>query len=115
MKKTFPQKTMIQLAYSSGEVTIHGKYNERTDTFEDDVVLDVVYNEQCDTNRWNSVHDLVFVDKSTGIGYHVQYEQGLTESQLLSPFYYDKEGVECDEVKVWEEQVTYTEIKWELK
>lgn len=106
---------MKRLAASYGPVTVYGEYNDKLDEFEKDIELHVVHNEQYDTNRWNSIHDLVFIDTSTGIGYHVQYEEGLTESQMLTPFYYDKEGVECQEVEIWEEEVTYTEVKWKSK
>lgn len=114
--KVFPQKVMERLAYTTyGEVTINGAWNEEKEDFEPDLVLEVLHNEQCDTTRWNSVHDLVFVDKATGEAYHTRYEQGLTESQMLEPFYYDRDGVECDIVRVWKEEVTYTETKWERK
>lgn len=110
--KWFSQDTMTQLAHSFGNVTIHGQWNETRGEFDPSVVLEVLHNEQCNTTRWNSVHDLVFIDKETGEGYHTQYEQGLTESQMLTPFFYDKEGVDCEIVDVWEEQVHTTVIKW---
>jgi|AGFT01.1.fsa_nt_gi hypothetical protein len=111
--KRFPQDVMERLAHSYGKVTFYGqKWNESMGAFDDDLVLEVLHNEQVDTTRWNSVHDLVFIDTETGEGYHTRYEQGLTESQMLTPFYYDKEGVDCDIVDVWEEQVTTTVIKW---
>lgn len=110
--KRFPQDIMKQMAYGCSTVTIHGEWNEARGEFKESVFLEVLHNEQCDTTRWNSVHDLVFVDTESGEAYHTQYEQGLTESQMLEPFYYDPEGVDCDIVDVWEEQVTTTVIKW---
>ena len=109
----FSQKIMKELAYSYGTVTVYGAWDEKTEEFGPDTILEVIHNEQCDTTRWNSVHDLVFVDKATGVTYHTRYEKGLTESQMLEPFYYDNEGVECDIVKTWEEQVTV--LRWKQK
>lgn len=111
--KLFSQDTMQRLAYSYGTVKVQGDWNEKTGEFETDTVLEVIHNEQCDSTRWNSVHDLVFIDKETGVTYHTQYEQGLTESQMLEPFYYDRDGVECDIVETWEEQVTV--LRWKEK
>lgn len=110
--KWFSQDTMKQLADGYGTVTIHGEWNETRGEFGESVVLEVLHNEECNTSRWNTIHDLVFVDTKTGEAYHTQYEQGKTESQMFYPFDYDKEGVECQIVDVWEEQVTTTVIKW---
>lgn len=110
--KIFPQSLMKDLSYGYGTTKVMGDYNEKTDSFAPDIEYEVLHNEQCNTTRWNSVHNLVFLDKSTGKTYHTQYEIGLTESQYLSAFDYDKEGVECTEVQTWEEQVTYTVLKW---
>lgn len=110
--KRFPQDIMKQMAYGCSTATIHGQWNETRGEFDESVVLEVLHNEQCGTTRWNSVHDLVFLDTESGEAYHTQYEQGLTESQMLEPFHYDPDGVDCDIVDVWEEQVTTTVIKW---
>ncbi|AZU98129.1 hypothetical protein SEPL_240 [Salmonella phage SE_PL] len=110
--KRFPQDIMKQMAYGCSTVTMFGEYNDKMGCFDDDVELEVLHNEECNTTRWNSVHDLVFVDKQTGEAYHTQYEKGLTESQMLEPFDYDKDGVDCDIVDVWEEEVTYKVIRW---
>lgn len=110
--KWFSQDTMKQLAYGYGKVTIHGQWNDTRGEFDESIELEVLHNEECNSSRWNTIHDLVFVDTQTGEAYHTQYEQGKTESQMLDPFDYDKEGVDCQIVDVWEEQVTTTVIKW---
>lgn len=92
-------------------MTLHGEWDEKLDDILPDRVFTVVVNEEVDKGRWNSIHDLVFVDNSTQKHYYVRYEKGLTESQYYEPFDNERE-VECTEVIVTEKQVTYTEYTW---
>lgn len=111
--KSFPKELMRNLAETySGEVKYMGEWNERIGTFAEDELYEVIVNEHYDDSRWNSVHNLVFLEKSSGKYYHTRYERGLTESQMCNPF--DGEvTVECDEVTISThiEQITVTTWK----
>lgn len=111
---TLPKNTMKQLANSWGKTKVLGNWNEKLGDFEPDIEYEIIINEEIDTGRWNSIHDLVFLDTSTGKYYHTRYEQGLTESQMYSPFDYD-DYVECDEVTITQKPVTTIETTWKYK
>lgn len=91
--------------------TLSGDWNAVLNSFAPDITFTVLVNDHNSDGRWNSRHDLVFVDNSTGTKYHTQYERGLTESVLYRPFEFDTE-VQCNEVEIHEEIQTITVLKW---
>lgn len=117
IEKKFAHSLMVRLAdsFEGSVIKELGDWNEKTEKFAPDIEYEVIVNAWYDDKRWNSVHDLVFLDKSTGKYYHTRYEKGLTESQYLNPFDYDKEGVMCDEVTITQTERTIIETTWEYK
>lgn len=58
--------------------------------------MELIENEIIDTTRWSIVHRIVF--KVEGSYYSTCYSEGATECQDESPFEYDGDMIECDEV-----------------
>ena len=56
----------------------------------------IIEDELTDTSRWSTHHSCVF--KLNNKFYRTHYSQGATESQDESPFEYDGEWIEVDEV-----------------
>lgn len=66
----------------------------------------VVENELCDSSRWSLHYEMVFKNESDGKFYGTGYSSGATESQDESPYEYDEDEIECEEV--FPQQVTVT-------
>lgn len=64
------------------------------DSLDDDDAT--VLSEICDTSRWSIQYRRVF--KLDGKFYETFYSVGATEQQDESPYEYDSESIECDEV-----------------
>lgn len=112
--KTFPHDTMVSLADSwacDDIIKIRGKWSDILEDVEPDKEYVVVVNEWYDDGRWNSQHDLVFLDKQDGKYYHVRYEKGLTESQYYNPFDGEK-TIECHEVSITQTPRIIVETTW---
>ena len=113
--KTFDHKTMVALADGwacNDVITIHGKWNDKTEDFDPDCTYVVLVNEWYDNGRWRSQHDLVFLDNQDGKTYHTRYEKGLTESQYYEPFDGEK-TIECEEVLVTRKERVVIDTTWE--
>lgn len=67
-------------------------------------LFEVVENEQVDTSRWSIIYNLVF--KFDDKYYRTSYSVGATECQDESPFEYDPDEIECEEVVPKETVVT---------
>lgn len=59
--------------------------------------IEVMVDELCDTSRWSNHYYLVF--KYEGKYYSSNYSRGATEQQDESPYEYDGDEIEVDEVK----------------
>lgn len=68
--------------------------------------LKVVSDKITGKGRWALSHELVFQDQSTHLFYRTHYSEGATEQQDESPFEYEGEEVECEEVRPVERVVT---------
>ncbi|MCK5613180.1 hypothetical protein KAR91_65515 [Candidatus Pacearchaeota archaeon] len=64
-----------------------------------------------DTTRWATVHSIVFKDVRTGRYYESYFNRGATEMQDESPYEYDNDIIEVQEVV--QKEVTTT--KWVRK
>ena len=71
--------------------------------FEGKTILDEI----TDNSRWSIIHRRIF--EFEGKFYETTYSVGATESQDESPYEYDKEEIECPEVKPVEKLVTVYE------
>jgi len=68
-----------------------------------------ILNEINDTSRWSIHHKHIFSFK--GKYYITYYSVGATEQQDESPYEYDDDMIECDEVEPYEETI----IKYRVK
>ncbi|HUX78837.1 MAG TPA: hypothetical protein VMW10_03690 [Alphaproteobacteria bacterium] len=68
---------------------------------------DVVLNEVIDHSRWSMHYRMIF--RHNNKYYESYYSVGATEQQDESPYEYDPDEIECDEVK----QVEKVVIVWE--
>lgn len=80
--KTFSKETLQNLVYED--------YN--TNEFK------VISDDIVDTSRWSEIHEMIFQDKGDGKFYRTNYSQGLTECQDESPYEYDSDMIEVDQV-----------------
>lgn len=71
----------------------------------DESVLIKIQDEISDHLRWSVAHDVVFQDRITGRYFRSYYSEGATESQDESPWQWDPEEIECDEVRPVEKVV----------
>ena len=62
------------------------------------VELSLVHSELIDTSRWSHIHERVYKDLTTGKFWHTTYRTGATECQDESPYEYDGDEIELDEV-----------------
>jgi hypothetical protein len=69
-----------------------------------DEVLDVISDEISDTDRWSEYHTMIF--KYNDRFYRSNYSLGLTESQYESPYEYEPDEIECEEVFPTEVMIT---------
>lgn len=58
------------------------------------------------TARWSINHRMVFREEASGKFYEATYSRGATEQQDESPFEYEDDLVECEEVHPVEKVVT---------
>lgn len=81
--------------------------------FSKEVLREILFNgmyvsdEQYDTSRWSEHREMIF--KWDDKYYGSCYSRGLTEMQDESPYQYDNDYIECDEVR--EEKVITTRWK----
>ncbi len=68
---------------------------------------EVISKEIVDTSRWSIHHSLVF--KKDDKFYRTGYSIGATESQDESPYEYDPDMIDCDEVIPVEKTITVYE------
>lgn len=61
-----------------------------------------------DHSRWSVVHEAVF--EHEGKFYSTSYSVGATEQQDEAPYEYDKDEIECPEVKLVEKVVKVYEL-----
>ena len=61
-------------------------------------IYEVLEDEIVDTSRWSNIYEMVFRVKETGLLYATSYSRGATEMQDESPYEWDKDTIECDEV-----------------
>lgn len=59
-------------------------------------IAEIIYDKVTDTSRWSVHHECVF--KLNGKFYRTHYSEGATEMQDESPYEYDGDWVEVDEV-----------------
>jgi hypothetical protein len=59
--------------------------------------------------RWSLSHELIFQETSTGRFFLTHYSEGSTEQQDESPYEYDGEDIEVQEVRPVERTVTVYE------
>lgn len=77
--------------------------------WEDDTdELVIVENNLYDTSRWSLQYELVFQHKPSGKFYSTCYSTGATECQDESPFEYEGDLIDCQEV----EPVEVTKIEY---
>ena len=76
--------------------------------FLQDLVGGGIVDEIIDHTRWSVVHWQVF--KHEDKYYSTSYSVGATESQDESPYEYDKDELECPEVKPVEKTITVYEV-----
>jgi hypothetical protein len=70
-----------------------------------------ISNKIIDHSRWSVIHELIFQVVSTGKYYRTDYSVGATESQDETPWQYDGDEIECDEVVPVEKTViTYVKV-----
>jgi len=62
-----------------------------------------VFDEIVDTTRWSVVHERIV--RYDGKLYSAPYSEGATESQDESPYEYDADMIECEEVEPYEKTV----------
>lgn len=65
-----------------------------------------ISNEIIDHSRWSVIHELIFQAIATNKYYRVEYAVGATESQDETPWQYDGDEIECEEVVPVEQTVT---------
>lgn len=85
MTKTFPKEVMLELLWGD-------------EYMDEDFHLVTVKNELVETSRWSTHHELIFRDVNEDRFYFVDYSKGATETQDESPFDYEPENIEVDEV-----------------
>ena len=66
--------------------------------WDDSSLLTKVEDNIVDNSRWSIIHDVVFRDNKTGKHYGSGYSVGATESQDESPYKYDAEEIDCQEL-----------------
>lgn len=64
--------------------------------------LEVVEKAISDSSRWSICYSVVFKDNETGKHYASYYSVGATECQDESPYEYDNDEIECEEVELKE-------------
>lgn len=65
------------------------------DDYDEDEVK-VIYTALIDTSRWSEIYEQVFLFNEKY--YRTSYSTGATEQQDESPYEYDPEEIECEEV-----------------
>lgn len=68
---------------------------------------EVIENRMVDTSRWSVHYDLVF--KFGDKFYRTHYSRGATENQDESPFEYELDEIECEEVSPKEKTIVVYE------
>jgi len=58
--------------------------------------LSIIRDEMTGKNRWSIIHEIIFT--FDGKLYRTSYKKGATEYQDKSPFEYEPDLIECDEV-----------------
>lgn len=69
------------------------------------VKLKLVCEELVDTSRWSHIHERVYQNLEDGKFYSTTYSTGATECQDESPYEYDGEEIEFDEVVAVEKTI----------
>lgn len=64
--------------------------------------LEKVEEKISDTSRWSIHYEVVFKDNQTDKHYSSYYSEGATEYQDESPYEYDSDEIECQEVELKE-------------
>lgn len=62
------------------------------------VNVELVQEELIDTSRWSHIHERIYKDLDSGKFYSTSYSTGATECQDETPYEYDGEIIEFDEV-----------------
>ena len=62
------------------------------------VKVELIQEELIDTSRWSHIHERVYKDLDSGKFYATTYSTGATECQDETPYEYDGEIIEFDEV-----------------
>lgn len=76
---------------------IVGGYDlDRCEDYEGAESAEIISDEITDTGRWSTYHECVF--KLGGKFYRTQYSEGATEMQDESPYEYEGDWIEVDEV-----------------
>lgn len=74
--------------------------------------LQLVHSELLDTSRWSHHYEAVFKDVDSGKLYRTHYSSGATECQDESPYEYDGDEIEFEEVEAYETKKTnYRSVK----
>lgn len=68
-----------------------------------------------DHSRWSVHHELIFQNLSNNKYYRSYYSVGATESQDETPYQYDEDEIECEEVFPIEQTITVYKTEKEIK
>lgn len=82
---------------------------EMLDGYNKEFPLKLIEDKIVNHSRWAVGHEIVFKDEDTNKHYSAYYRVGATESQEESPWQYDGDEIESEEVK----QVEKTIKVWE--
>lgn len=77
----------------------------------DEILSEVIKDTIVETTRWSIVHECIF--KFGGLLYKTSYRRGATEMQEESPYEYDEDMIECQEVLAVKRMITDYVVKAE--